>query len=395
MNNVAYILQKLGERVQAFVAYWLTKTYIFCCPLRERKFFCISMSGNSYGDSVKCLTDYLSTHHPEAEIVWAFSSGFFKKSNCPHKGVKLYSFSYYYHILTSKYILSNARLNQRMLHKRKGQVYIQTWHGTALKRLGTDIDKKRSAWKELVLPSVFKHDVRHTDIMISGSTFMSSVFRDKFLFKGDLWETGMPRNDIFFHDHSEVVEKVRREYGIADDMQIVLYAPTFRNDRQFTYYDFDYKNFCQLWQQRTGKSCVFMVRLHPILLYKSSALEQLFGSDTINASAWPDMQELLCAADVLVTDYSSSMFDFMLSGKPVVMYTPDADSYSNGFYFHLDGLPFIRMNDNSEMEKALQQFNTNKYKRKIEAFLDKIGNKEKGDATHCIIEKIFSQKYAY
>ena len=293
--------------------------------------------------------------------------------------------SYYYHILTSKYILSNARLNQRMLHKRKGQVYIQTWHGTALKRLGTDIDKKRSAWKELIRPSVFKHDVRHTDIMISGSTFMSGVFRDKFLFKGDLWETGMPRNDIFFHDHS-----VRREYGITDNMQIVLYAPTFRNDRLFTYYDFDYKKFCQLWQQRTGKPCVFMVRLHPILLYKSSMLEQLFGSDTINASAWPDMQELLCAADVLVTDYSSSMFDFMLSGKPVVMYTPDADSYSNGFYFHLDELPFIRMNDNSEMEKTLKQFKTNNYTRKIDAFLDRIGNKEKGGATHCIIEKLFS-----
>ena len=389
MSRVKYILQKVKERLQAFLSYWLTKVYIFCCPLKERKFFCMSMSGNSYGDSVKCLTDYLSSHYPEAEIVWAFSSSFFSESNCPHKSVKLYSFSYYYHILTSKYILSNARLNQRMLHKRKGQVYIQTWHGTALKKLGVDIERKRSAWQKFLKPPVFRRDVSNTDIMISGSTFMSKVFRDKFLFKGDLWETGMPRNDIFFHDHSEVVAKVRRKYGIADDMQIVLYAPTFRNDRQFTYYDFDYKTFCQLWQHRMGKPCVFMVRLHPILLYKSNTLEQLFGGDAINASAWPDMQELLYAADVLVTDYSSSMFDFMLSGKPVVMYTPDADTYSNGFYFHLDELPFIWMKDNGEMDKTLQQFNTNKYKRKIEAFLDKIGNKEKGDASKMIIELLF------
>ena len=91
----------------------------------------IGGAGYTAGELIRLLI-----YHPEAEIVWAFSSGFFKKSNCPHKGVKLYSFSYYYHILTSKYILSNARLNQRMLHKRKGQVYIQTWHGTALKRLG-------------------------------------------------------------------------------------------------------------------------------------------------------------------------------------------------------------------------------------------------------------------
>ena len=346
------------------------------------------MSGNSYGDSIKCLSDYLAGYYPEAEIVWAFSSGFYKKSNCPYKSVKLYSFRYYFHILTSKYILSNARLNQRMLHKRKGQVYLQTWHGTALKKLGTDIDKKRSAWKELLRPSVFKHDVSHTDIMISSSSFMSGVFRDKFLFKGDLWETGMPRNDIFFHDYPEIVEKVRHEYGIADEAQIILYAPTFRNDRQFTYYDFDYASFCHLWKQRTGKPCVFMVRLHPILLYKSAELGQLFGKDVINVSSYPDMQELLYAADVLVTDYSSSMFDIMLMHKPVVMYTPDADTYSNGFYFRLEELPFIKIGNNNEMKDKLQQFNPVKYNNQINAFLGKIGNKETGKATQSIIESL-------
>lgn len=348
------------------------------------------MSGNSYGDSIKCLSDYLAVHHPDVEIVWAFSSGFFKAADCPHKSVQLYSFRYYFHILTSKYILSNARLNQRMLHKRKGQVYLQTWHGTALKKLGTDIDKKRSAWKELLRPSVFKHDVSHTDIMISGSTFMSGVFRDKFLFKGELWETGMPRNDIFFHDHPEIVEHVRQEYGIADEAQIILYAPTFRNDRQFTYYDFDYQTFCELWQRRTGKPCVFMVRLHPILLYKSAELGRLFGKEVINVSAYPDMQELLYTADVLVTDYSSSMFDIMLMHKPVVLYTPDADTYSNGFYFRPEELPFIQIDNNSEMEEKLQQFNNNNYQKQTSAFLARIGNKETGKATQSIIELLLT-----
>ena len=114
----------------AMVNYPLAKIVTCLIPLCDNKYFCISMSGNSYGDNVKYLSDYIHAHQHNAEIVWTFSANFIKNIECPHIVVKLYSFKYYYHILTAKYIISNARLNQRMLHKRQGQIYLQTCRQT-------------------------------------------------------------------------------------------------------------------------------------------------------------------------------------------------------------------------------------------------------------------------
>ena len=139
-----FLLKAFVMHQYAHLMYMMAKVVTMSKPLNARKYFCMSMSGNSYGDNIKCLSDYISEHQPDAQIVWAFKSGFIRKVDCPHTVVSLYSFKYYYHILTSRYILSNARLNQRMLHKQKRQKYIQTWHGTALKRLGYDIKKDRS-----------------------------------------------------------------------------------------------------------------------------------------------------------------------------------------------------------------------------------------------------------
>lgn len=340
------------------------------------------MSGNSYGDNIKYLADYIADHDERAEIIWAFTSVFYHKADCPFYKVKLYSFAYYYHILTSKYILSNARLNQRMLHKRMGQIYLNTWHGTALKRLGTDVKIEKRSWLQRWLkPAVFQFDVQNTDIMISGSRFMTGIFRDKFLFKGRIEETGTPRNDVFFQDHPEITEKVRSYYNIDKDVQIIQYAPTFRSDGQFTYYDIDAKSLLTLWEEKIGKKCILLVRLHPNLQYKSKAFIAQFPQGTIDASDYPDMQELLYCTDLLVTDYSSSMFDIMYAYKPVILYVPDRNEYDRGFYFDLEELPFMVINDNSEIKATLESFDLQKYQGKVKSFMSKIGSVEDGKAS--------------
>lgn len=380
------LCHKSLEHFWAFWCYPLAWLVTRWSPLRDNKFFCISMSGNSYGDNIKYLAEYIAQHDGEAQIVWAFTSGFYYKADCPFLKVRLYTFTYYRHILTSKYILSNARLNQRMLHKCKGQVYLNTWHGTALKRLGTDVKTRKRSWLERWLkPAVFQFDVTNTDIMISGSHFMTSIFRDKFLFKGRILETGTPRNDIFFHDHPEIVERIRSRYNISGDMQIILYAPTFRTDGQFTYYDIDARRLLTAWEQKTGRPCVLMVRLHPNLQYKSKAFIAQFPEGTIDASDYPDMQELLYSADLLVTDYSSSMFDIMYAYKPVLLYVPDRKEYDRGFYFDLNELPFMVVGKNEEMDGLISSFEESVYNKKNDEFKKKIGTVEKGLAA----DKIF------
>lgn len=376
-----HFYHKTVNRIKAYISYPIAQILSFFLQIDNSKYLCISMAGTGYGDSVKCISDCLKENDSQAKIIWAFLPEYYGKIKCDDTYVPLYSIRYYINALTSKYIISNTRMNQRMLHKRKGQVYIQTWHGTALKRLGFDIKRKRNVWKRLLLPSVFDFDMKNIDIMISGSTFMSRIYREKFGFKGQICEVGMPRNDIFFHDNANIIVKVKNYFHIPHRTKIILYAPTFRNDGLFTYYDIDYRTLLKVCEEKTGQKYVFVTRLHPNIRYKERELDQLFGPEVINASSYPDMQELLYATDFLVTDYSSSMFDFMLSHKPVLLYTPDKDSYSNGFYFKIEDLPFIHINDNSEIEQQLYTFDELAYSEKISAFLKKIGNKETGEAS--------------
>ncbi|MBR4239721.1 MAG: CDP-glycerol glycerophosphotransferase family protein [Prevotella sp.] len=384
--NRGVLFDKILLYLKALVNYPLAKVITAYSPLKNNKYFCISMSGNSYGDNIKCLSNYISYYDPEAEIVWAFSPSFFSKADCPYKSVKLYSYKYYFHILTSKYILSNARLNQRMLHKRKGQVYLQTWHGTALKRLGTDVKTRKRGWLQRVLsPNVFQFDVNNTDIMISGSKFMTNIFRNSFHFNGPIYETGTPRNDIFFEKHPEYKDRICKRYGIDNDSQIILYAPTFRSNGSFEYYDINSETVIKAWEKKTSRKCVFLVRLHPNLMCRSNEFSQLFPN-AINVSAYPDMQELLYASDLLITDYSSSMFDFMYTYKPVLLYIPDKESYDRGFYFNIEDLPFIIISNNGQIINTISSFDLLAYKKSIDLFNIGIGSVENGTASEQIYQ---------
>lgn len=383
---------KIIERVLSWTAYPIARLLVIGKPIDRNKYFCISMGGNSYGDNIKCLSDYLIANVPDARVVWGFTSSFYDCSGCELKRVKLYTIDYYKEILTSKYILSNNRLNQRMFHKRKGQIYLQTWHGTALKRIGKDARKSRPWYKRIIQPPMLEFDVDNTDIMISGSGFMTGIYREKFGFKGVMWEVGTPRNDIFFKDLPEIVTKVHSFYSIPDETQIILYAPTFRSDGSFEYYDIDAKKLMSLWERQTGKKCVFLARLHPNIANKESDLKKLFPSETIYASSYPDMQELLYATDLLVTDYSSSMFDYMYSGKPVLMYIPDWDNYERGFYFTKEELPFVMVRNNNELKEAIEKVDLSGYCSLFNNFLKKIDSKETGNATRITINNLI--KYA-
>ncbi len=383
---------KIIERILSWTAYPIVRLLVIGKPIDKNKYFCISMGGNSYGDNIKCLSDYLFANDTDAKIVWGFSADFYNKSKCEHKKVKLYTIEYYKEILTSKYILSNNRLNQRLFHKRTGQIYLQTWHGTALKRIGIDARKPRPWYKKLIQPPMLEFDVDHTDIMISGSGFMTDIYRKKFGFKGEMWEVGTPRNDIFFGNHPELVEKVHKYYNIPIESNIILYAPTFRSNGSLKYYDIDAKKLLSLWENKTGRKGVFLARLHPNIASKESELKKMFPADTIYASSYPDMQELLYATDLLVTDYSSSMFDYMYSGKPVLMYIPDWDSYDRGFYFSKEELPFAIMRNNDEMESASEVLVDSNYGLLLQKFMDSIGSREKGMATETTYRNL--KKYA-
>lgn len=380
--NIEHLYKLIMNRIKPVVNYPLARLCVLFKPLDKDKYLCISMAGDNYGDNIKSLADYISKTESNAKIVWAFTRKFRSIVKCDYKNVEMYSFRYYYHILTSKYILSNSRLNKRMLHKRKGQTYLQTWHGTALKRIGKDFKKKEMNWiQRLLTPKTFRFDVANTDLMISGSSFMTNIYREKFDFKGPIYETGTPRNDVFFSPHPEINEKVRMSLGIGCDEYMILYAPTFRSSDSLSYYNIDLEMIKENWIPAKGKQCHFVVRLHPLLLHHTKELKKVIKYNYTDASFYPDMQELLFASDMLITDYSSSMFDFMYMHKPIILYTPDWATYGIGCYFKLEDLPFIVISCNDEIQKKLEKYDNKTYSYDIDKFIERIGSTERGDAS--------------
>lgn len=380
-------VSKIGDTFVSLVPYsfaWLIRWFL---PLNKDKFFFMSMGGNSYGDSVRNISDYVKEHNSNAEIIWAFSDYYFDIVDCDCRKVKLYSFDYYYHIVTSKYITTNFSCKKMMLIKRRHQIKLQTWHGTALKRIGEDAKiSDHSKFALFFRPDVLETEAKRTDIFISGSSFMTEVYHRALKYPQKIYETGMPRNEVFFHSRPDITKKIRENYGVEDDKGVILYAPTFRPDGKFTYYDVDLNAIKNCFQEKTGKEYVIYVRLHSGLLSKSKEITEFFPKGIINATLYPNMQELLYGTDVLVTDYSSSMFDFMYTYRPVIMYIPDKELYNRGFYFNLEQLPFIKINNNGELNEKLSSFNDVEYKNSIDIFLKYISSVDNGNAT----EKVYN-----
>lgn len=343
-------------------------------PVNKHRFLFISMSGNSYGGNPKAFDDYLQKQDCKVESIWAISESF-DKDRIDANFVRLYSWKYYFYLLTSKIIVSDQRLFKSMFPvKRCGQFYVQLWHGTALKKIESDMPNLTDAYKQMAI-----RDSRMIDLFISGSSFMTKIYRNSFWYSGKMLEIGTPRNDIFFSSHLlPIKEKVNKFFGL--DKKIILYAPTFRASNSLCAYTIDLSSIYDLYNM---DDWVVVVRLHPNLMGSISA--QDFSKkfpNAIDGSTYPDMQELLCAADMLITDYSSSMFDYMFTNRPCIIYASDIATYDRGFYLSIRDLPFPIAENNKELKDIL----TSKKQCNYDSFPEKIGSCETGNASKQIYE---------
>jgi CDP-glycerol glycerophosphotransferase len=217
--------------------------------------------------------------------------------------------------------------------KPAGQFHLQTWHGTPLKRIGEDRGPGDfSTWRHRRRIAA---QAAGWDALISPSPYCSEIFRSAFRYPGRMLESGYPRNDVLVNDGGEVRRRVRERLGITAADRVVLYAPTWRE-----YLGVRTSKPLYLDPERLTAEMpdtVLLVRGH----YNSTGQQDLFtGHDRIHdVTRYPDIADLYLAADALVTDYSSVMFDFVLTDRPVVLLVPDLDRYRDverGFYLDLE-----------------------------------------------------------
>lgn len=356
-------------------------------PLQEKVVFS-SYWGKKYDGNPKYISDELIKINGNIKQVWLNNSGKKFDMNPKIKDVKWGSIRMIYEMSTAKVWVDN-HTKPCWIKKRKNQLYIETWHGgLGMKKVEFDMDENLSkeASKQIM------HNSKIADLFISNSDFLTKIYRRAFCYKGPILECGFPRNDIFFDSKEkfyEIQKKVFKAFAIGEDKKIVLYAPTFREDENLNVYNIDFERLIKALKIKFKKDFIVLMRLHPRIKHLSKNIVGL-NENVINASDYYDMQELIIASDIFITDYSSGIFDFALMYKPGFLYANDIEEYKKerGLYFELDSLPFPLAINNDQLEKNILEFNYSKYKIELKKYFDSMGLKEYGKAKEKIVSII-------
>jgi CDP-glycerol glycerophosphotransferase len=372
------IIKKILRRFGALISFFF--------PINKNKILISSYYGRGYGDNLKyIIKELLSRNIKGLKLVWVIKDK--EESKSLPNGIAtcfIGSIKFYYHMATSKIWLDNCR--KSFYYKKKKQFYIQTWHGFALKKIEKDAEHNLSP----VYVKSAKKDSTAIDVIVSCSAFMNKIYRNSFWYDGDIVNFGAPRNDIIVSQDMEIIKKVKSYFSIEENTGIILYAPTFRKEQSLSAYSLDYKKLMSSCNVKFGKKYVVLVRLHPNITDLAKNIE--YNEEIKNATSYPDMQELLVATDLLISDYSSLMFDYALSYKPVFMFATDIDSYKNdrNFYFNLMDLPFAVSINNEELERNIMSFDAEEYRCGLKAFFNSVGMICDGQASNKVVDMIIS-----
>lgn len=362
--------------------------YIFnSLPIKNNKIFLFSYYGSQYGCNPKYITEYILNNYPkdQFDIVWAFSNPKDKENLSGIRKVKVMSLKYFYELCTSKVVITNFRTTGLYI-KRKGQYYIQTWHSSLrLKQIEKDAGYSLPAqYIEMA-----QKDSLKCDLLLSGCEYSTNIFKRAFWYKGKIFEHGTPRNDVFFQDNTPIRKKVFQNLGIESEKKIVLYAPTFRKNKDLEVFNINYKDVIDKLKSRFNDEWIFLVKLHPHLISKSGQLKN--GNQVFDVTSYDDIQELLSITDILITDYSSLMFDYSITERPCFLYVPDLNEYiknDRGLYFDIKELPFISAKNNQELLDQIEHFDGKEYRIKLVRFLKSVGSFENGTASEKLLKQI-------
>jgi CDP-glycerol glycerophosphotransferase (TagB/SpsB family) len=275
--------------------------------------------------------------------------------------------------------------------KRPGTTYLQTWHGTMLKRIHNDV-----LWAPEGRLAYLEHDIARWDLLLSPNSVSTERLRKAFGFTGPIHETGLPRNDVLSSPQRDQIRAdLRADLGIGDDQKVVLYTPTWRDDLVFNKtgpQDFEFPVDLEDFAERLGGDHVLLLRLHNMVMDR---LEIAEGSVVRDVCGHPDISALYLAADILVTDYSSTMFDFAITGKPILNFTYDLDYFRDelrGFYFDpAEAAPAPLLATSKELVEAIADIDAVTAEHAVEyaRFREAFTHLEDGAATERVLGLLF------
>ena len=357
--------------------------------INNRKIMFLTFQG-SYNCNPKAVANEIIKQKLPYELVWVVKKEDLKNKEQYPKELKLVrknTLKFYKEAASCKVFVENANNFEYLkMKKKEGQYILQPWHGAmGFKRLDPGSVKNEN-WvkKAMKLDEI-------TDYCIVNSDFEIDVFRNSYWPTTEMLKYGHPRNDILFNKNNEFEiysKKVKEMYGISKDVKIAMYAPTYRDNSSLESYNLDFEKLHEALVKRFGGKWCIMLRMH-YKLRKINLPDNLVDK-VVNATDYPDMQELLCVCDLGITDYSSWMCDYVLTRKPGFLYTADIEKYvdERGFYYPLESTPFPVCKTNDELYEAIINFDEKKYSLEVDKFLKDRGSYESGEASEKVVEKI-------
>lgn len=386
-------IQSVGEGIRTVLSVarrLIVHSFMYSCrlsPIDKNKIVIMNYYGGGFGDNGKAIAEQLHKQKPDLKIIWPVKKS--NKNKLPDYCVPVIfrSIKYYYEMATAAVWVDNSRKAADIV-KRKGQFYIQTWHGMmGLKKVEKDAEELLS--HGYIVDA--KHDSKMADLILSGCRFFTDLCKRAFWYDGEILECGSPRLDILFANAEKTTKKVRDKLEIAPQKKIVLYAPTFRNDENTDCYIQKYEEILEGLSSAYDSEWVFVVRLHPNISDKANFIK--YNSKVINATSYPDLYELILTADIVISDYSSLMFDASIINKPVFLYAADIDSYKaeRGVYFELHELPFPLSTNEEDLTDQLTHFDNKGYLKRLNEFNNDVVYYENGTASETVAKRILEE----
>lgn len=362
-------------------------------PLKSDTVVFESFIGRKFNDSPRAIYEYMVKKYPDMNYVWIVND----PSDFDIEGAKLIKRltpKYFITVATAKYIVNNSRM-PIFFKKRSNQVYVQTWHGTPLKKLVFDMETNvmPGTNQEKYLAN-FSREVANWDYLVSPNNYSTEKFKSAFKYNKEFLKVGYPRNE-FLHNHTnDDVTAFRQKYRIGEDDIVILYTPTYRdnNNKGRGSYLQDMQLDLELLNQTPNIKV--LLRVHYLV---SEAIDTSKYDNIIDVSDVNDINELYIVSDVLLNDYSSTMFDYLILSKPIILFPYDLKEYIEeirGFYMEYNELPAEQISNTERLIEIVQ--NLTGYKAIWKEEMDKVRQQmvleDEFHASELIVDKMLNHK---
>lgn len=387
------ILKNIGAKIYR-IAFLTAATFL---PVKKNLVMFESFYGRTYSCNPRAIYEYMKKHCPNYHLFWSVdkrAENYFLENHIPY--IKRFSFKWLLYMARAEYWVTNSRM-PLWLPKPKHTKYVQTWHGTPLKKLALDM-------REVHMPGTdterykrnFIKDSSKWDYLISPNAYSTEIFRRAFQFRNKIIESGYPRNDFLYNYKQEDVEEIKRNLRLPLDKKVILYAPTWRDNQYYHVGKYKFQLHLDLdkMQKTLGEDYVLLLRMH-YLVAESFDLKNYEGF-VFDVSQVQDIRELYVISDLLITDYSSVFFDYANLKRPILFYVYDIKEYRDvlrGFYFNIEKeSPGPLVYSTEEIIDKINEIGSQNYKlpESFERFYQTFCYLEDGNAAKRVVQEIFN-----